>query len=285
MNVIRFDDVNAFYARVEPYLLPREAEHNLTFGLLSNIRNEPSRFPEPVLALVEHDGAIQLVAMRTNVERALILSLAQSPDAISALAESLHADGINLVGANGPADEVRAFVEAWARLSGQTYRVNTPMRTFRLETVNPVTGVPGHLRRATTDDRDLLVRWLLEFEREAFPDQEHRLDDAESAVDYRLRSNVGGFYLWDDDGAVSYAGYGGPTPHGIRIGPVYTPPELRGRGYASGCVAGMSQILLDSGRQFCFLFTDLRNPTSNHIYQVIGYEPVCDFTEYVLSDI
>ncbi|MFN8562638.1 MAG: GNAT family N-acetyltransferase [Anaerolineae bacterium] len=69
----------------------------------------------------------------------------------------------------------------------------------------------------------------------------------------------------------------------MRIGPVYTPPELRGRGYASGCVAGMSQILLDTGRQFCFLFTDLRNPTSNHIYQVIGYEPVCDFTDYAFD--
>ncbi|MFN8562639.1 MAG: hypothetical protein U0703_13715 [Anaerolineae bacterium] len=150
MNVIRFDDLNAFYARVEPYLLPREAEHNLTFGLLSNIRNDPSRFPEPVFALVEHNGAIQMVALRTNVERALILSLAQSPDAIPALAESLHADGINLTSANGPADEARAFVESWSRLSGQRYSVNTPMRTFRLEKVNPVTGVPGHLRRATT---------------------------------------------------------------------------------------------------------------------------------------
>ncbi len=69
----------------------------------------------------------------------------------------------------------------------------------------------------------------------------------------------------------------------MRIGPVYTPPEQRGHGYASALVAGVSQWLLDAGNQFCFLFTDLRNPTSNHIYQVIGYQPVGDFTEYSFS--
>ncbi|MCC6802012.1 MAG: GNAT family N-acetyltransferase [Anaerolineae bacterium] len=283
MNVIRFDDVNIFYARVEPYLLPREAEHNLTFGLLNTIRNDPARVPDAIFALVEDAEEIQFVALRTNVERALVVSLAQSPDAIPALAESLHASGIVLAAANGPADEGRAFVEAWSRLSGQSYRVETPMRSFRLTKVNPVTGVPGHLRRATSDDHPLLVRWEMGFRREAFPDMQHDSADVERSIDYRMQSGVGGIFVWDDGGAVSYAGYGGPTPHGIRIGPVYTPPEYRQRGYASACVAGMSQLLLDSGREFCFLFTDLRNPTSNHIYQVIGYQPICDFTEYVFD--
>jgi hypothetical protein len=290
MNVIRFDNVNAFYARVAPYLLPREAEHNLTFGLLSTIQNDPTRFPEPLFVLVEHDGAVQLVALRTNVERSIILSLATTPEAVAplavvALANDLHASGIVLVGAIGPDDESRAFVEAWSRLSGQSYQVNVPMHTFKLERVNPVTGVPGRLRRATTADRALLIRWELEFRREAFPNQEHHASEVEPSIDYRLRSDVSGIYLWDDSGAVSYAGYGGPTPHGIRIGPVYTPPEQRQHGYASACVAGMCQLLLDAGRQFCFLFTDRRNPTSNHIYQMIGYQLICDFTEYEFSSV
>ena len=78
-------------------------------------------------------------------------------------------------------------------------------------------------------------------------------------------------------------GVGGPTPNGIRIGPVYTPPEFRGRGYASACVAAASQLQLDAGRRFCFLFADLSNPTSNHIYQEIGYEPVGDVDRYVFE--
>ena len=74
-------------------------------------------------------------------------------------------------------------------------------------------------------------------------------------------------------------GFGGPTPNGIRIGPVYTPPELRGRGYASALTAQVSQLQLDRGRRFCFLYTDLANPTSNAIYMRIGYERVCDSRE------
>jgi predicted GNAT family acetyltransferase len=88
-------------------------------------------------------------------------------------------------------------------------------------------------------------------------------------------------FLWEDGGrAVSMVGVSGETPNGIRVAPVYTPPELRGRGYASACVAAVTQAQFDRGRRFCFLFTDLANPTSNKIYQAIGYEPVCDVDEY-----
>ena len=72
----------------------------------------------------------------------------------------------------------------------------------------------------------------------------------------------------------------GPTTHGVRINFVYTPSEFRGKGYASACAAALSQAMLNSGRRFCYLFTDLSNPVSNQIYQRIGYVPVCDFTEY-----
>ena len=96
-------------------------------------------------------------------------------------------------------------------------------------------------------------------------------------VAHRLGAGDGGFPLWEDGGAVvSASGWGGPTPNGIRIGPVYTPPELRGRGYATALVAELSQTLLDEGRRFCFLFTDLANPTSNAIYERIGYVRVCE---------
>ncbi len=283
MRVVQFNDVEAFYARVEPYLLAHEAEHNLVFGLLSNAREVPPRFPDPILLLVEQAGDIQLVALQSDAEHNFVLSLAQTPEAVKFLATDLFERGMSLRGVHGLIDESRGFAETWSRLSGQTYFVNAPLRTYKLEQVISVTGVPGTLRRARPDDRDLLVEWEMGFRRDAFPDDEHHVEDAERTIDYRLASTTGGMFVWDDNGAVSYAGFGGPTPHGIRVGPVYTPPELRAHGYASACVAGMSQFLLDSGRQFCFLFTDLRNPTSNHIYQVIGYQPVCDFTDYGFS--
>jgi uncharacterized protein len=88
--------------------------------------------------------------------------------------------------------------------------------------------------------------------------------------------------LWEDEEAVSLAGWGGRTPNGIRIGPVYTPPELRRRGYASALTAELTAMLLRD-RSFCFLFTDLANPTSNSIYQRIGYEPVTDIDEWIFE--
>lgn len=86
--------------------------------------------------------------------------------------------------------------------------------------------------------------------------------------------------MWEDREAVSLCGVGGLTPNGIRIGPVYTPPSAGRRGYASALVAEASQLQLDAGRRFCFLHTDLANPTANHIYQAIRYEPVRDVDEY-----
>ncbi len=97
-------------------------------------------------------------------------------------------------------------------------------------------------------------------------------------IDLRVTGDADyGFVLWEDEGRpVSVTGFGSPTPTGIRIGPVYTPPELRGRGYASALVAEVSQAQLDAGRRFCFLYTNLANPTSNKIYVDLGYKRVCD---------
>ena len=77
--------------------------------------------------------------------------------------------------------------------------------------------------------------------------------------------------------------YGSKTPNGIRIGPVYTPPEQRGNGYATALVAEQSAWLLAGGRRFCFLYTDLANPTSNAIYERIGYERVADAAAYIFG--
>ena len=106
-----------------------------------------------------------------------------------------------------------------------------------------------------------------------------------SAVEARelaeRRINSGDLFIWEDEGRpVSMAAKNRPSSHGITVSLVYTPRDLRNRGYASACVAALSQQLLDAGWEFCTLYTDLANPTSNSIYQRIGYQPVCDSNEY-----
>jgi hypothetical protein len=93
------------------------------------------------------------------------------------------------------------------------------------------------------------------------------------------RVNRRGTYLWDDGGPVAMASTTGRSPHGVRITDVFTPRESRGRGYASAAVAHLSQLCLDDGLKFCCLYTDLSNPTSNSIYQRIGYTPVLDVSD------
>ncbi|MDP9301985.1 MAG: GNAT family N-acetyltransferase, partial [Actinomycetota bacterium] len=136
----------------------------------------------------------------------------------------------------------------------------------------------GTPRTATTDDLELITGWLQAFEDEVVPDA-MRGDSEERRR--RLASVLGsdeeGVWLWEDEEQVaSLSGFGSPTPNGIRIGPVYTPPGLRGHGYATSLVADLSRQQLASGRRFCFLHTDLANPTSNAIYVRIGYRRVCD---------
>lgn len=128
------------------------------------------------------------------------------------------------------------------------------------------------MRRTVEGDRLLLKEWIAAFYRETGAGG----GDPDAAVDKALTQESRGLYLWEDGVPVSMAGYVAGTPNGVRIGAVYTPPEKRRRGYAGACVAAVSQMLLDQGRRFCFLYTDLANPTSNHIYQEIGYRPVAD---------
>jgi uncharacterized protein len=153
-------------------------------------------------------------------------------------------------------------------------------RIFRLTQVRAPPVPVGHLRLAGIPDRALLIDWFEAFGREALP--RGIPVEVPPLVDRRL--DQGGIYLWDDGEPVSLAGVGARTPHGIRVGPVYTPPDRRGRGYASACVAGASQAQLDAGLDFVFLYTDLANQTSNHIYQAIGYEPVRDVDSWRFDD-
>lgn len=136
------------------------------------------------------------------------------------------------------------------------------------------------MRTADHGDRDLLTRWLAAFNTEALGQSVDVVGMGQFADRWIARQGRT-MYLWVVDGrAVSMVGVSGETPNGIRVAPVYTSPELRGRGYASALTAATTQRQLDDGKRYCFLFTDLANPTSNHIYQVIGYEAVSDAADY-----
>lgn len=282
MRLTRFDDVAAFRARAEPFLLAHEAAHCLQLGILATLSEQPAGYPlPPYLALVEEGEHVAAVALRTpphNLVLSLLREDAPQAAALDVIAADLAPLQLDLPGVLGPAPLSLAFAEAWQRRTGRAFQPGMRERLFELTAVRGVSGVPGRLRATTAADRDLLVTWVDAFFIEAAP--EPGPFDAEEWVERLFASPLRGAYLWEDGAPVSLACTGGTTPNGARIGPVYTPPEQRGHGYASAVTAALSQLLLERGRRFCFLFTDLANPTSNHIYQAIGYQPVCDVDIY-----
>ncbi len=135
---------------------------------------------------------------------------------------------------------------------------------------------PGQLRLAHQGERDLLARWAA-----AYLTEIGDRGDPGEVISARIAG--GQLFVWDHDGPVSMAAWTGKTPNGVRVNLVYTPVAMRRRGYATACVATLSQLLLRQGNAFCCLYTDLANPTSNAIYQRIGYQPVCDAGVYALG--
>lgn len=280
MRLEKFSNPKAFADASRDFLIQNEVENNLLFGIVETLITQPERYKTtPYLALVHDEHETVLAAIRTP-PHSLVLSKTEDFKALNLVARDLQ--GSKLPGVSAAEGEAVAFAKVWQSLTGKTYSLSMPQRIYKLERVQPVRHVPGKLRLASEKDRPLLIAWMQAFHAEALSSGPPQ--NPELIVDTYLNGKSRDFYLWELEGkAVSLAGFSGPTPTGIRVNAVFTPRNERRRGYASACVASLSQLLLDKGYTFCCLFTDLRNPTSNHIYQTIGYEAICDVHAYTFE--
>lgn len=275
-------DVAAFLDVAGDFLAAREAEHCLPLGISAQIQVVPELFgaDPPSFAVVTDEADRVVAATLRTPPMNQVLSEVDDEDAIDVLVEGLA--GEPLPGLVGPAEAARAFANRWAERTGAAAVLQVAERIFRLErVVPPARPARGRWRMAEPRDRQLVADWLTAFGDEATPGHPSRTEDPLTIADRWITGTYRSIYLWEDGGrVVSLVGVGGQTPNGIRIGPVYTPPADRNRGYASALTAAASGDQLDRGRRFCFLFTDLANPTSNDIYRQIGYEPVRDVDMY-----
>jgi predicted GNAT family acetyltransferase len=274
----RLDDAGEFLSRTGTFLVAREAAHNLMLGVAAQVRDMPHHFADAEApgfgGVTDAADGVVAATMRTPPFNQVI-SEVDDPAAIDLLAERLAADP--LPGVTGPKEVAARFAERWSELTGRRTRIELSERIFRLDRVIPPDRpAPGSWRLAQPRDRELVAAWLTAFAEEATPGQPTPGDPIEVA-DRWIARQYRTHYLWEDeDRVVSLVGAGGATPNGVRIGPVYTPPGSRNRGYATSLTAAATQDQLDSGRRFVTLFTDLANPTSNRIYQAIGYVAVRD---------
>lgn len=249
--------------------------HNVICTVLSRAKAEPARFTEAVWLAVEEGGQPVGVAIHTPP---FLLGLTPMPDAaLAALVDVLAERRPQLPGAGGPGDVAGRFARLWGERTGAEVKEGFKLLVYRLDAVEAPRPVPGSFRPAGEGDRLLLREWFATFVQET-----GTIGGDTAAVVDRWLTN-GGLHLWQDGAVVCMAGCVPAVAGVVRVGPVYTPLERRGRGYASNCVATLSQRALDRGASACMLYTDTANPTSNAIYQRIGYRQVAGAQEYRFS--
>ena len=282
MHLTRYEDPIQFWAETSPFLREREAEHNLMLGLMARLADKAAQYDSAnYMAAVEKNGNIIGVALRTPPYN-LILSHMEESEALNLITDDVYDRYKELPGVLGSTPFSRQFAMKWSTLTEQRFRLRMSQGIYRLEQVIPVKGVPGQMRRSTENDRDLIRDWLEAFMTEAItPTEGVTSEKVSQSLNSFFVDDTRVIYLWEQGGeSVSMAAHTNPTPNGIRINAVFTPPQHRRNGYASALTASLSQMMLEVGREFCFLYTDLKNPTSNHIYQEIGYKLVCESEDW-----
>jgi predicted GNAT family acetyltransferase len=278
MQLRQFSDLHAYRVTVEPFLAEDETANSLLLGLLLSLRPRQGVRHKPYLVYVEDNQGPLAAAAMLNPRRLLLSSHRAVPaPAMRLLARDLQQSGRRVPTVFGPADMSRRFAHNWATATGLSLRAGLRQRLMELQAVAfPPTLPSGRLRPAILDDVICVAQWTVDFQTETHSESD---PEAAQAIANRLIHN-GDLFLWENGGPVSMASRARPTACTIAINLVYTPPEQRGRGYASACVAHLSKQLLESGYERCTLFTDAANRTSNHIYQEIGYRPVMEYAEY-----
>lgn len=265
----RFSDARSFLGRAGEWLLASEAEHNSILGDAYLLLTGQHPFREPFCFwTIETNGRVIACAVRPPPD-GLTLTAAPS-EAIELLVADVARTSRELPLVNGPEREATRFARLWSAARGCDWSLSFQWRWYVLEGVADLPRCPpGRLRLAEPSDRELVAEWA-----DAYARSVRTLVDVRAFFARRIQTRS--LYLWDDEGPRSLVAVSGLTPSSARISAVYTPPELRGNGYATAAVAEASRTVLAAGRRMCVLFADRTDPTPNGIYMRIGYRPVRD---------
>lgn len=279
MQVDRYTDAGVFLDTAGSWLATAEVENNVMLTIAGSVADGTRILKEPpYFAAAVVGNEIECCASRTPPHNMLITN--GTLHGLAALAADAFSALRHLPGVTGPRQAAAGFAEAWLALAGGRATICMRQRLHKIERVDadlPV--IQGTLREVTPSERALAVEWTMAFAHEAIP---NRPSEAEESVDRHLRS--GTLYFWDDGRPVAMCASPGGATSGARINLVYTPPDMRRRGYATAAVSALTRRLLDGGSRYCCLYTDLANPTSNSVYRRIGYRPVCDIDDYSFAE-
>lgn len=283
MDVKPYSNATDFLMETGDLLRSDEARYGRIYGIARLADANPHHYGEqdPLFCVVTDSNGISALAWRTPPYPVGLAWHAGDPqEAVSLLTEAIHSRWAEIPGVAGHREVTDPFADRWCRTFGTSIESTMAQRIYRLDSVNEVPSVPGHMRLATLADEDLVSEWRSAFTVEVASPTRQSIPEQ----DITPFIEKGVVYLWEySENPVSMVMKGRPTDHGISVTLVYTPPELRRNGYATACVTSVCRDTLKGGCDFCTLYTDLSNPTSNSIYMKIGFKPVCDSVEYSFS--
>jgi len=278
-----YDDIEEFYKVAFPFLLEHEAENNLPLAILISLKKNIEVYGEekPLLFSLADAKIIKLIALRTPPHD-LIISYSDDLSTIDVLTEELTNKNEKLPGVLSFKEAADKFAELWCEKNLLKSNLFRKERIYKLVKVSEKTLGHRKFSVASKVHQELVFQWTGEMMEEALIDTTE--DDIQRMIEIlreefdQDKSHM--YLLFENNNPVSMAREAGKTPNGVFVNFVYTPIPLRRKGYATECVAKLSKHLLEFGNRYCFLLTDLSNPTSNSIYQKIGYQPVIDESHY-----
>ncbi len=282
MKITVYEKPKEFLSAARENLERQEVLNAVILGVVQRMIDDPEIFDHGAYLAMVRDGKdeIVLVAMMDPPHPLTLAGDAGCPEeALGLLAEDIQQSKRVLLSVHGPDPLPERFAPIWALKNDLEFELEMGQGVYELREVVPSRVVPGKLVRAQPEEVGLISAWMMGFEQDAFGENQTTLEKMTEAITHRIKKRE--WYIWKaGDIPLSMVMKSRPTRHGISISGVYTPPELRGKGYASESVAAFSQKLLDDGYEFVSLFTDLANPTSNKIYMNVGYQHVSDFNKY-----
>ena len=276
-----YTDVHEFYSDTYNVLMRHEAQNMIPLGniIIGYEGKDKTTWRDPVnwlMATVSDAEGIQLTAIMTPPHNITLYATDNiiNPKAINCLIDGLKDQEIPGVTTEKTLAEY--FAKEYTAQKGLTFKTTMSQRIYELKAVNPDVKQFGVVRLLDEKDMHFFPYWAEAFNA-ANCYGKTEMSIPQDSKSYRYRLSTKKLYVLEDNGIpVSMAGFTREMQTAIGVAYVYTPPYYRGKGYASSCVAQISQIALDNGFTKCVLYTDLLNPTSNSIYQKIGYTAVCD---------
>ena len=278
MKITIYDNPSVFLEIITQNFSKPDGENELMLGLTNTLVKDPDHYGcKAFLSTVTLQNKFKLCAFMTPPWNIIIYGNDPvDPIILTGFAEFLINNDISIPGVNSKINISKLFAEIYCRKKKCQYKEKMNMTFNILKSVKKISYSAGDLITAEGKHKDLVLDWTYKFNEEA------KLGMPENAIERHVDFIInGGYaYLWFEEKICSMAFMERPSEKGVGIAYVYTPMDLRNRGYGTSCVASLCKKALERDYKYCCLFADKTNPISNRLYQKVGFTPLCDYVMY-----